>query len=494
MKLKRLTITYGLALLALVLSAPHCGSTDPGAKQTSERPNVLFIAIDDKNDWTTLFDPANPIRTPNLERLADRGCFFTRAYCAAPGCNPSRTALMTGLAPTTSGVYRNQDPWRTMLPDAVTMPQYFMRHGYDAKGAGKIFHHGVSGADDPSNPSFQEFFRMVRTRGPEHNYNGYRKPDEAKNEDPNLRKLDSADWTEEHLSRTPFDWGEHTQKMIDLDTVEWVEARMDEEWTKPMFLAAGIFKPHLPFYAPPDTFARYPLAETTMPEMPANDLDDVPAVGKEMAHTEFFIYSNVVKQQEGAAGSIQRMVQSYQASADFADQMVGRLLDKLDASGRADDTIIVLWADHGYHLGDKESCVKFTLWEKANHVPFIVVAPGVTTPGSRVDSPVSLLDIYPTLLELTGLPAKDDNDGESLVPLLKDSIVKRSRPPVMTWLRGNHAVRTERWRYIRYRDGGEELYDHSKDPWEWTNLAGNPDYAAVIEEHRGLLPDDLEGE
>ena len=184
------------------------------------------------------------------------------------------------------------------------------------------------------------------------------------------------------------------------------------------------------------------------------------------------------------------MVQSYQAAADFADQMVGRLIDKLDASGRAGNTIVVLWADHGYHLGDKESCVKFTLWEKANHVPLIIVAPGVTTPGRRVDAPVSLVDIYPTLLELTGLPRKPDNDGESLVPLLKNPNAKREQPAVMTWQRGNHAVRTERWRYIRYYDWSEELYDHTRDPWEWKNLAGDPEYADVIAEHKRWLPDD----
>ncbi|MCP5117093.1 MAG: sulfatase, partial [bacterium] len=404
------------------------------------------------NDWTTLFDPSNPIKTPNLERLAERGTFFTRAYCAAPGCNPSRTAIMTGLRPSTSGVYGNRDPWRKMLPDAVTLPQYFMRHGYAASGAGKIFHHGPSGADDPNNPSFQDFFKMVRTRAPKPNYNGYTEDDEA------------------HLARTAWDWGEHTQRMIDLDTVEWVEARLEEPWDRPMFLAAGIFKPHLPFYAPPGTFERYPIGETAMPPMPADDLDDVSEVAREMAHTEFFIYSNVTRQKPGAPGSLQRMVQSYQASADFADQMVGRLIDKLDATGRADNTIIVLWADHGYHLGDKESCVKFTLWEKANHVPFIIVAPGVTTPGTRCDTPVSLLDIYPTLLELAGLPPKRDNDGQSLAPLLRNPEAKREQPAVMTWQRGNHAVRTERWRYIRYHDGSQELYDHTNDPWEWKNL------------------------
>jgi len=160
--------------------------------------------------------------------------------------------------------------------------------------------------------------------------------------------------------------------------------------------------------------------------------------------------------------------------------MVGRLLDALDKSGRAENTIIVLWADHGYHLGDKESCVKFTLWEKANHVPFIILAPGVTKPGSVCDEPVTLLNIYPTLLELCSLPPKADNDGYSLVPLLKNPDAEWPHPAIMTQREGNHALRTDRWRYIRYKDGTEELYDHENDPWEWKNLAGEEKYAEVI--------------
>lgn len=441
---------------------------------THSRPDVLFIAIDDMNDWTTLFDPENPIQTPHLARLAERGCFFTHAYCASPGCNPSRTAIMTGLRPTTSGVYSNRDYWRKKAPDAVTIPQYFERHGgYATRGAGKIFHHSPSGAGDPANPDFQEFRRKLEVRGPgrNKNYNGYRFP-----ANPRLASLS-------------FDWGEHDKKMIDVDMCEWVEARMQEEWDKPLFLAAGIFNPHLPFYAPTENFGRYPLLEVAMPPMPANDLDDVGEIAKRMARKEYWIWDNVVAAEPESAGSLRRMVQCYQAAADFADQMVGRLLDQLDETGRADNTIIVLWSDHGYHLGDKESCVKFTLWEKANHVPFIVVAPGVTTPGSRCDRPVSLIDIYPTLLELAGLPAKADNDGLSLVPLLKEPQQAWPRPALMTEGPGNHAVRSDRWRYIRYSDGSEELYDHQHDVWEHDNLASDPKHANLLEEHRRWIPE-----
>ncbi|MEM9280589.1 MAG: sulfatase-like hydrolase/transferase [Verrucomicrobiota bacterium] len=446
----------------------------------ASRPDILFIAIDDMNDWTTLFDDDNPIQTPNLKRLAARGTFFTRAYCASPGCNPSRTAIMTGLRPTTSGVYGNPEVWAEKLPDVVTLPQYFEHHGgYATRGAGKIFHHGKSGADRPDNPSFQEFFQKLAIRGPgpNQNYNGYRKPDNPR------------------LGNLGFDWGVHDQKMIDVDMCEWVEARMEEDWDQPLFLAAGIFNPHLPFYAPQETFDRYPLDKTALPPMPKGDLDDVGEIARRMVRKEFWVYDNTMAAEPGSAGSLQRMVQCYQAATDYADQMVGRLIDKLDETGRADNTIIVLWSDHGYHLGDKESCVKFTLWEKANRVPFIIVAPGVGKPGQVCDRPVSLVDIYPTLLDLAGLPKNEENDGLSLVPLLEDPDQEWKRPALMTEGPGNHAVRSDLWRYIRYADGTEELYDHTKDPWEHTNLLaiGDPEvarktYGDVLDEHRKWLP------
>jgi len=436
------------------------------AKSGTSKPDILFIAIDDMNDWTTVFDRKNPIKTPNLVRLAKRGMFFSKAYCAAPACCPSRAAIMTGIRPSNSGVYDNNNAWAKMMPDAVTLSRYFMLNGYETFGAGKIFHHGKTGADIPGKPSFQEFFKMRRTRRSGKSHNGY---------------------TSGPLSNVAFDWGEHEEKMIDLDTVEWCENIMEKEKTAPRFLAAGIFKPHLPFYAPRDTFAKYLFDDTKLPKMRENDLDDVPEAGRKMAHREHFIFSNTTAKPENDPGSLKKMVQSYQASADFADQMVGRLLDKLDSTGQAGNTIVVLWADHGYHLGDKESCVKFTLWEKANHVPFIIVAPGVTKPGSRCDRPVSLIDIYPTLVDLAGLPSKKDLDGKSVVPLLRDPH-KQWQPALMTMGKGNHAVRSDRWRYIRYKDGSEELYDHSNDPWEWTNLARQPEYAEVIAKHKKWLP------
>ena len=467
--MKELTALLSVSLLIVGLGIPN-----PAAAE--EKPNVFFIAIDDMNDWTTLFDKANPIKTPNLERLAARGTFFSRAYCAVAACNPSRTAILTGYSPDTTGCYSNGSKRRKANPNQVTLPHYFRKHGYMAKGAGKIFHHGSNGGGGHAS-NWDAFQKLVATRKNGANRNGYTRgmPDVGM------------------LGFTHFDWGEQQRKMVDYDMAEYVEKIMAEEWDKPMFLAAGIFKPHLPFYAPPEVFTRYPIDETKLPDMPENDLDDVPKRARQMAHAASSIYRNVMKYEAPDPRSLKRMVQCYQASADFADSIVGRLLDDLDRSGRADNTIIILWADHGYHLGDKESCVKFTLWEKANHVPFIIVAPGVTKPGTRCGAPVSLLDIYPTLVELCGLPPKQDNDGRSLVPLLKDPAADWPHPAIMTMGRGNHAVRDKRWRYIRYNDGTEELYDHGNDPWERKNLAGDAAYEEISNRLRAKLDEALKG-
>ncbi len=453
-----------LALLAAVVTfvAPRCvGGT----------PNVLFIAIDDMNDWTTVFDKNNPIKTPHLERLAARGTFFENAYCAAPACAPSRAAIMTGRAPHKSGVLTNGDAWSVRLPDAEVIPRYFMKHGYQTRTCGKIFHHGGSGRDPKDKPSFQLKGKWHLHAGkPKKNYNGY---------------------TSGRLSWPAFDWGEHNvDKHNDEYTVEWGAGIMAKEWTdgmQPQFLALGIFRPHLPFWAPTRSFKDYPGNKNLVqPHMPAGDLDDVSPVGVQMTLKERWFQDNLPKQKDFSPGSDEQMVRCYQAASTFADEMVGRILDDLDATGQAENTIIVLWSDHGYHLGDKKCYVKFTLWEKANHVPFIIVAPGVTKPGSRCKAPVSLLDIYPTLVDLAGLPANPKNDGVSLRPLLENPGAEWNRPALTTYRKGNHAIKTAGYRYIRYHDGSEELYTHA-DSWNVTNIAGQPDMVHVLKKHRRLL-------
>lgn len=249
-----------------------------------------------------------------------------------------------------------------------------------------------------------------------------------------------------------------------------------------MFLASGISKPHLPWYVPQKYFDLYPLESVTLPTINENDLDDVPPAAVHMAKPDGD-HRKVIEHDQW-----RRAVQGYLASISFADAVLGRILNAYDASPWKDNTIIVLWSDHGWHLGEKLHWRKFSLWEEATRNALMIVAPGVTTPGSRSHQAVDLMGVYPTLTELCGLPERAEIEGASLVPLLRNPDAERKRPALTTFGQGNHSIRAERWRYTRYNDGGEELYDHSDDPLEWTNLATRPEYTAIKKELAQWLP------
>ncbi len=439
----------------------------PGhAEVKASRPNVLFIVVDDLNDWISLLDPGGPIQTPNLERLAQRGMLFTQAYCASAACNPSRAATLTGLRPTTTGVYGNGSDWRGAMPDRRTIMQQFMAAGYEVRGAGKIFHHHLNGAfhDDKS---FHDFQPMRPQLYPAKKLNG------AANYGSR-----NTDWGE---------WPRRVEDSIDFGTADYCVDALDKPVRdKPLLLACGIFKPHSPFFAP----AKYhePYHDIVLPSRKDDDWSDLPTgAAALMARTKWF-WRGMMDVERQKAGSYQDFIRAYAACAAFADAQIGRVLDALERSPLANNTVIVLWSDHGFHLGEKDHIEKFALWEKSNHIPFIVVAPGVTQPGSQCDRPVDMMVVYPTLLELCGLPADDICDGRSIMPLLRDPKAKWDQPALMTYMPGNHAVRTDRWRYICYADGSEELYDHDTDPHEWKNLAGDERFSIVKAEHREWLP------
>lgn len=455
----------GLTAILAILCA---GTPDARA---AARPDVLFIAIDDLNDWIRLLDEDAPIRTPNLERLASRGVLFDRAYTASPACNPSRVAVLTGLRPSTTGVYGNKTDWRRALPDAATLPRHFMKHGYRVEGAGKIFHHHYGGAFHDGD-SFHEFQGM---------------PDPPDAPMP-AKKLNRLSW----YGSPNTDWGiwpEREADHVDVRTVDFCIARLQAKRDRPLFLACGIFRPHMPFFAPARWFDEYPEAGLALPELKDGDTDDIPSGGQALLKQKAWFWKGMLKAEQETPGAWRDAVRAYQACAGFADAQVGRLLDALDASGRADSTVIVLWSDHGYHLGEKTHWEKFALWEKTTHVPFLVVAPGVAKAGDACHRPVDLTAVYPTLIELCGLTPKPELDGVSLVPLLRDPNAPWERPAVMTYQRGNHAVRSERWHYIRYADGSEELYDHSNDSNEWTNLADDPGRQDIKARLRKWLPE-----
>ncbi|MBN2412422.1 sulfatase [candidate division KSB1 bacterium] len=433
------------------------------SRVNSKKSNVLFIAIDDLNDWVGCLGGHPDTITPNMDRLAQRGVLFTNAYCAAPACNPSRAALMTGIRPSTSGVYLNAHPWRKspMLQDAVTLPQHFMAHGYKAVGSGKIYHGSF-----PDPPSWQEYWPSQQKN----------KPDDPMPPDRPLNGIPDT---------AQFDWGPvdaAPQEMGDWQVADWVINQLQQKHDKPLFLGCGFFRPHLPWYVPHKYFDKFPLDKVTLPNVRDDDLNDVPEAGVKMAKPNRD-HANVLKYNQW-----RRAVQSYLASINFADECLGRVIDALDNSEYRDNTVIVLWSDHGWHLGEKLHWRKFALWEEATHNVLMMIAPGLTTSGGRCDAAVNLLDIYPTLIDLCGLAPKPELEGTSLLPLLKDPAAEWDSPTLTTYGRNNHTIRSKEWRYIRYADGSEELYDHKNDELEWTNLTAKPEYEEIKKELARWLP------
>jgi len=406
----------------------------------ASKPNVLFIAIDDLNDWVGHLGGHPDVKTPNLDRLARRGVSFANAHCAAPACNPSRAALMSGLRPSTSGIYQNQHNWVDTLADTLTLGEHFRASGYRVVGGGKIFHGNLN-----TDKYWDEYYDRKELPSPKTPYNG--------------------------LDKAHFDWKAldvPEEEMPDYKLVTWAAGKLHEKHQRPLFLAVGIVKPHLPWYAPQKYFDMYPKDEIALPDVPDDDLDDVPPIGLRMARPEGD-HKAVVE-----AGQWRDAVQAYLATITFVDDQVGRLIDALDRSPLAENTLIVLWGDHGWHLGEKHHWRKFTLWEEATRAPLIVVAPGVARAGALCPRPVDFMAIYPTLCDLCALPIPGHVQGVSLRPLLADPHAAWERMALTTHGRGEHAVRSDRWRYIRYHDGTEELYDHDTDPMEWKNLAGRP--------------------
>jgi len=461
----------------LAASAGALGMAVPGRLRPqagARKPNVLFIAVDDLNDWTNcLGGYKGKIFTPNLDRLASRGVLFTNAHCSAPSCNPSRASLMTGIRPSTSGVYNNNQVWRQMpvLKNAVTIPEHFRANGYRAVGGGKIFHalswiQTSYGIDQNDFNAWDDYFPSKGRSMPETAWPA----GAVENAEHTWRWNPVA---RGNVGRRPpyyFDWGAipvPDSEIDDFKVVDWAIGELKRSHDTPFFQAVGIFKPHIPWFVPRKYFDLYPLDEVVPPDCKLDWEVNTPPAGLRLVTRDWqkWVLEN---------DQWRKAIQGYLACISFADAQLGRLLDALDASPYRDNTVVVLWSDHGFHLGERDHWEKFTLWERSTRVTFMMAAPGVTTAGTRCDQPVSLLDIYPTLNELCGLLKLPALEGLSLVPQLKDVRTARPRPEVTTWGH-SHAVRDMRWRYIRYEDGGEELYDHEKDPGEWNNLAAKPE-------------------
>ena len=472
----------GVGSLACLL--PAC----KGRSQQQDKPNVLFISIDDLNDWIEPLGGHAQAITPNLVRFARESVNFTHAYCSSPMCNPSRTAIMTGLAPQTSGVYSNYQDWREVIKDHRTIGKYFRDNGYYSAGAGKIFHYHMV---DPA--CWDEYWPSQENNMPAEYF-----PEKPKIKNPATgleEESATVNMPEFENMYKMFDWTPldiDDPLMGDYKSVEYVSRQLLSQHEKPFFLACGIYRPHLPWYVPQKYFDMFPLDSIQLPKVMENDLDDVSDRVQEIARRGGNYHSHVLK-----AGQWKKAVQGYLASIAFADAMLGKLLDALEKSKYADNTIIVVWSDHGWQLGEKEHWRKFALWENVAKSVLMIKAPKGTPglpegskAGSVCNRIVSLQDIYPTLTDLCGLHPRDDIDGRSLVPLLKDPSAQWDYPALTTYDFSEFSVRTEKWRYTIYIDGSEELYDHTQDPEEWTNLAQDPRYDDVKKELAKHVPQD----
>ena len=432
----------------------------PNTFAEKQQMNVLFLIIDDLNTW--LLGDENRYRgkviAPNITKLGKSGIVFQHAYTASPVCAPSRTALWSGMRPWQTGVYQNGVDSRQSkaLKKATSLPKLFKQAGYFTASHGKVTHgwDTRSGFDErtphrrdpiPPNAPFLSFTRGEQDWGPTH-------------------------LTEEEMNDTKY--ADATIKLL------------QREHERPFFIACGLFHPHMPWYVPQKYFDMFPLSEVTIPPIKKNDLDDIPTLGREITQGKSKFVDQVV-----AHGLHKEGVQAYLATTAYADAQIGRVLDALDKSPYKNSTLVVLFSDHGFHLGEKNHWQKGTLWEEATNCLLMFRVPGVTRPNLVSQRLVSLQDIYPTLTQLCNVKTPDYVEGRSLLPLLKDPNAKWKSTAITTFSNRYATIRTKSFRYIRYTNAQEEFYDLRSDPNQWTNEINSQEYKVIIDNHRSLLPD-----
>ncbi len=446
---------HAFILCLLIFGSIYWGKAE-GAK-----PNVLFIAIDDLNDWVGFMGGHPQARTPHMDALAKRGRNFLNAHCAVPVCSASRASVMSGVAATTHGSYELGPRYEQLpaLKNVPTLQRYFKKNGYTTLSGGKVLHHDFNGrlAGDIDRSLGRK--RSPRPKGP------MSRP---------------ASWS------GAWDWGAYPKEdaeMADIQLAHNAAKALKDQFDKPFFMSVGFFRPHVPLFVPPKWFAQYEADKIALPNNPKSDLDDLP---KNFLGINNYAVAPTHSEVVGA-GKQRSLTHAYLASVTFVDHCVGIVLDALKNSPHADNTLIVLWSDHGFHLGEKQHWAKRTLWEESTRVPLLIAGPGVP-PGKPCGEPASLLDIYPTLVELCGLPKNDHLEGLSLVPQLKNPAARRDRPAITSSYFGNHSIRSRDWRLIVYEDGAQELYDHRNDPDEFRNLANDPAHKKIRNELARWLP------
>lgn len=435
-------------LISLLLISTSLLHAEPERK-----PNILFIAADDLNHWVGYTGRNKQTKTPNIDRLSTRGVSFSNAHATVPVCNGSRASLLSGMRPYTSGVYGNADDWRKVVPPEKTIISTFKNAGYVTLGSGKLYHGGYDRKEE-----WDDYLKNEGKLGPE--------PEGSKGVGGiRFGVVDAED----------SDLSDHRIVNYGID-------QLKKKHDKPFFLTVGLHKPHMPWFVPKKYFDLHPLESIQLPPTKEKDLEDIPAAGVKFARP------GGDHQKILESGRWKEAVQAYLAAVSYADAEIGRLLDALESSEYKDNTIVVLLGDHGWHFGEKEHWRKFALWEEATRAPYIWVAPGVTKAGAVSTRPVDFSSFYPTLTDLAGITKPSHVEGESIRTLLADPAAEWKGHALSTWLQNNHAIRTEDWRYIRYADGSEELYDHRNDPYEWTNVAAEEKNTALKKDLAALLP------
>ncbi len=446
----------GFHLGMMAGAATLAGCMQPGiSTRGGQARNLVLIIIDDLNDWVTALGNHPQVKTPNIDKLAGSGTVFANAHAQAPICGPSRASLLSGLYPAKTGIYGQINdaqlaPAVAAVSPTLLLPQYLRAQGFYTAGRGKVSHQGAQEG------MFDEYHARTEQDGA---YGPY--PDKR------------FKWFDK---RTHTDWGAYPDRdedMIDFVTAQWGAQFLQRKFGQPFMLALGFVRPHAPWYVPQSWLDKFPLDEIELPTVLDNDFDDIPQAGKDLAQVPQMPTLEWAQENE----EWRPILQAYLASIAFVDHCVGMVMEALEKSGRAQDTLICLASDNGYHLGEKQRFAKMSLWGRSTRVPLIFAGPGVKS--KVIVDPVGLIDIYPTVLDMLGLPTNPENAGRSLGPVLTGTAMLPLSPQVSVYGRGNFAVIDARYRYIRYADGSEELYDLENDPMEWHNLASDKDMAGI---------------
>jgi len=468
-----------MRVMLLLISIVFCVHSN-----AQQKPNILLIAVDDMNNYVGCM--GGPAITPNIDALAKRGVLFNNAYCAAPACNPSRVAIMTGLRPERTGQYTNQGNFREIGNNKalLTLPQKLMASGYQTIEAGKIFHYPHGNTEKP-NPLSDPVSWTKQVAG----QTGTAVPAGFKT------KAGAAIWlgddTLKYANGERVDylagasiWGPNTQKKEQTGDWKMSEACVEflkQQHDQPFFFALGFSKPHQPLIAPKEFFDLYPLDKIGMPDYHPADMFDIPEINKQNFSSPFV--DKIRKHQQ-----LKLAYQAYLACMSFTDACIGNVLDALKNSKYANNTIVIFFTDHGFQLGTKNRWEKYSLWKLGTNSPLIVYLPNNQSNGAVCSEAVSLMDIHATVLEATGINLAENLDCVSLLPQIKNPATERRLPAVITHEEGNNSIVWKQYNYIRYKNGAEELYDHLKDNLEYDNEADNKSYRKIKKKLKVFIP------